>query len=335
MAASRLITSRYSGTCRKCRKAYRAGDRVYWTKGTRGAIHYDCAEPAETPGADNRKRGTSDDAILNISFAELCQVWTDCVDGNHTRHFKRSKNQRWARGMAARWNSGDSWTGGDSEQMKDWILRGYNIPGLQIKEPHISPEIHRRRIKYSEEGEFQYDLMRSGFDYPFLEWEKRPAKPGLKLEIAFEMVASTAAKVIAEYARWIAQAVGAVESAGIDCAIGVTCYLRGAIASNRNRNARVNIEVKRENEAFDLNRWSAIFAPTGFRMLVFVAIALTAERNNEDVDSGLGYPIGAKGFSVKFDDETRVMKIDHPSSPSHFPFEDMTAQLMAALDQAS
>lgn len=293
----------------------------------------DLIRGSANPGLGNAmltNRSKFQDGVI-VSFTELTTAWKMCVDGEINSVFKIEGNRRKMAEFVKRWNRGDSFIGAATDEMREWISIGYRMPGLALGTVPLNPTIPRRRIKYSEEGEFQFDLMRSGFDYPFLEWEKRPSKPGIKLEIGYGSSGGVSARVIADYVRWVGSAISTIEASGVDCAISIIARHSGIW---RNGPATQNeIIVKRENEALDPNSWSPLFSPGGHRMLLFTLLFLSAENAGVTISSDIGRAI-APGYDCDFNPEKRVIETTSSKSSDYFPADAMTTKLMAALEKS-
>jgi hypothetical protein len=243
---------------------------------------------------------------------------------------KRSHNKKVLSNYVERWKSGDkSWTGATDEEMKSWLHAGFHVPGIENANPDLEPLRERRKLKFSEEGELQLDLALSGFDYPFLEWERRARKPGMRLDIGVCFNANTDASVIAQYERWIAQAITTLEESGYDLEVNLAGQVRDSWTNNPG-NEKTLIRVKRENEASDFAEWSALFSPGGFRHLMFLAMILAAEINGQDISGSLGSAYGMD-WKVAMDESERTLRIDNPNGPRDFPEAEMIGKFLATI----
>jgi hypothetical protein len=330
MAITRLITSRYPGRCTRCYKPYAVGARVYWTKGRKGAIHETCPSDSQSETQQSAPTATGN-LEFHRHFTEIADGFKSAVNG--TAKMKRPVNSKKLRELVNRWSyDSGGFFGCTTADMLDWLARGFNAGALQGI-GSVTPSKDRRRIRYAEEGEFQYDLMRSGFDYPFLQWDKRESIPGLKVEVGLNFNASTDASVVLDYEKWICRALYALETAGVDLAVDIVSHINGALRNGQNFDLRIT--VKRENESMDWTQWSAMFSPGGWRMLCFYSIVAAADHFNGDVDEGLGRSNQTNSWNVQFDDETRILRFLVPNSPGHFPENEMTEKLLNAIQNIS
>lgn len=335
MAVSRLITSRYPGRCRKCGNTYRPGERVYWTKGTRGAIHESCqngSQPSGAPESSSQPKPSKEDAVFTTRFTELAAKFRQATEGK--LRLRNDNNQRLLKSFVRRWEINEyDFFGAKTADMLDWLARGYNAGALEGVET-VRPVKDRRRIRYAEEGEFQYDLMRSGFDYPFLEWDKRQSIPGMSVDISMEFLCDVSANVVVEYEKWLCRALYSIEAAGVDTEIAVTTYTVGTFYDAPRKKTLFRTVVKDENEAMDWTQWSAILSPGGYRILIFLSLVTGGDEMGHNVAEGLGHNAERESWGVEFDTEKRKLRITTPSSAREFPEALMTQKLREALTQA-
>lgn len=257
--------------------------------------------------------------VFTIEFAEVRSRWLALVAGTQ---------KPWGRTLSrllSQWQREGHWIGCTIEQMKGWLASGYTTEALSGAFAQYNRTSPRRKLRFDEEGELQADLAMSGFDQPFLQWERRPRKPGLAVNIELSSSGSTDAKVIAAYTTWVAQMLLRFETEGYDLEVNVTNTVRG-LYGNRSEVDQTRVRVKRENEAADFTNWSAMFSPGGLRMLMFSAKCVGGEVKGMDVSSGLGGPIGT-AYECTFDADTRTLTVMCPRTASEFPAADMTAQL--------
>lgn len=325
----KLISLRYAGHCRKCGKEIPAGSQALWYGHRHGVSHYPSCSP-ETPDAKPQRPKTNERVFI-IDWGRVRDTYLSLINKTKTPEqvCKRSHNQSVLAQEYGKWARGDDWTGATGEQMKSWITSGFHVPGIENATPDLIPLRTRRRLKFDEDGELQLDLVYSGFDYPFLEWEKRARKPGMRLEIGICFSAHTQASVISHYERWIAQALTTLEESGYDLEVTISGAVRDSWKGNPGIE-RTLIRVKRENEASDFAEWSALFSPGGFRHLMFLAMILAADDSGQDIEWHLGIPFGLD-WSISLEEQTRTLTLDNPKSPASFPEATMTEQFISLI----
>jgi hypothetical protein len=109
--------------------------------------------------------------------------------------------------------------------------------------------------------------------------------------------------------------------------VDVCFKVKGYTSTSKNVYTIPTIKVKKENEISDFTGWSALFAPTGFRMVGFFAMGLTAEKLGEQTTSGLGVPENRGDFEATWDEDERTLYLDTPNTPRRFDAEAMTNKI--------
>jgi hypothetical protein len=321
----KVIRLRYRGFCRKCRKPIQAGNSAVWLGKGRGVRHTYCFD--DSPQKPEQLKPLPSDPVFRIDFKSLREIYLRVAKGN-VNDFNRLNNKDKAGTYQQRWKKRDFY-GATSDEMRRWLENGYPVQGLDVFPSDLVPKRKRRRIVFTEDGEMQLDLVLAGFDYPFLEWEKRPTKPGMSCVFETAFSAITQSEVIAEYQVWIARALQTLEINGYDLEVSVS--LPASEVWNRGGKVGIEIIVKRENEASDFASWSAMFSPGGFRHLGFTALMLTADHFDRDVRGDLGIPESFGEWKVTYDEETRILHTGVPRHPHSFPEREMTDQLNAII----
>jgi len=227
-----------------------------------------------------------------------------------------------------------SWTGYSTSDVKEWLSKGFNPPALDLGNPPV-PIREKRRLRFAEEGdEFHIDLAYSGVDEYFSEWTKREAIPGLAVQAEMWMSSSTPSETTEAYFSFICRALYALEMAGVDTEVTLT-YTSDDVHPGAHT-SRIEIVVKKENEASDFNSWSAMISPASLRAFGFASMCLHSDERNQPVFSYMGSARYEQNrFFVQWNPESRKLEIGCPStprmSPGGFPEDYMQAQLKKAL----
>jgi hypothetical protein len=321
----KVINLRYADKCRKCGVSISAGSQAYWHGKRFGISHY--PRCTSEPDAKPTKPKTNERTFI-IDWPKLREIYLGLIDGSKQPSdvVKRDHNAKHLAMHLKGWTTDWKWYGASGQEMKTWINSGFHVPGIENANPDLIPHRKRRRMRFGEEGELQVDLALSGYDYPFLEWEKRERKPGMRLEIAVSFSAITNASVIAQYQRWIAQAISTLEETGYDLEVNLSNEVDNSWMRSYGRE-KTMIRVKRENEAIDFAQWSALFSPGAFRHLMFLAKIIGADEAGQDADHGLGSPIGLD-WKVTLDEITSTLSIRNPTAPSSFPEAAMSEEFI-------
>lgn len=320
MSAKR-IRNRFPKPCRRCKGMIPSGTVVYWRKGY-GIYHLAC----ETPQDSAPK--TPVDFVYALEWADLKAAWKSFVGGNDN---ELDRNLSLGERFRSRWqkDSSRAWTGATTDDMRLWLAAGYRVEGLKLN-PALVPTRERRKLRFAEEGELQIDLAMSGFDYPFLEWQKRIARPGMTVNVALQFNSHTPVETVAAYAKWVARAIQAIETAGYNIEVNVVTESRKSFERN-NGKLKMVTRVKKENEHTDFLAWSALFSPGGFRMLTFFQIMKAGDHFNKTVANDLG--IGESNpWKLDYNRETATLNIFHGEGYDPFPGEVWTNQLSEILN---
>ena len=343
-----VIRSRYPGRCKKCKMAYKPGDRIFWKRGVKGALCFECTKiPTDIspiPESQAFSLPSSDvnvDWTYEISFGELKDRWRDFA----ARKFQKlapysQENQDLLKEMQDRMNQDDnhidSFYGFNLEQVEKWLSSGYHPAALESVPTEFAPIRKRRKIYASEEGEYQHDAVLSGYDYPFLSWNKRDSLPGIAVNINLNFWAGVKAEVIQDYQTWLCRMLRTLETSGVDCQITIFSlsynmwlYRPDAITHNR-------IVVKREDEAMDLTEWSPMLSPAGFRGFIFLNYIISSDTANQTAKNSLGTGLNFKQIDWRIDwnHDTRELTLTPPYKPKDFPEDDMTNRIREILKQA-
>lgn len=266
-----------------------------------------------------------------LNFAELKQTYFEAIDKK--RVCKNQSNQSHVMDLVRSWDRHDHFYGPSSAQMREWLHKGYQQPGL-VLDPPIEPVRKRRRVIYGEEGELQIDLMYSGHDYPFLDWTKRETMPGMHCKIHANFQAGTRVDVIAEYYRFVLRSLIALEGSGVDLEIWLTSYSVD-LFSRSNKALESNVQVKKEGEQTDYLGWSPMLSPGGYRHLKFLHYILASDAHGLVANSSLGRGVNqSQPWEIAYDPEERILSFKCPYHPHDFPEKEMEMQLRTVLSEA-
>jgi hypothetical protein len=345
---AKRITTRFAGFCRKCSKPISQGSEAYWTKtnGKSEMWHIECPE-GDAPSDNSTEKytfpwegnfDTSEDGIprYNVDFSELKSDYMKAVNGDTspTNSYRVANRDRLAK-LVENWTKKGTFYGATSEQMLEWLSKGFSVEMLENIESLVQLK-PRRRIRQWEEGdELLVDLALAGEEAPFIQWEKRESKPGLSVVMDCTFNATVDAKIIAEYGRWVARALYTLEAMGFDTSVSYRMITDGSVITGpmANKKTCAEIRVKKENEASDFASFSSLFSPGGFRHIGFLTVVKMAQYFKGNVATGLGRAMPHGDWAVKWDAENRVMRFHHPGSPTHFPSSLMTEMFSGKLDK--
>jgi hypothetical protein len=265
-----------------------------------------------------------------VEWSEVKHAFlTGYETGNFPQKFGRGRG--WCKGER------NSWNGCTADEMAGWLRSGFESPEFPIGDSYI-PKAESRRMVFGEEGELDLTLAWSGHDYPYLSWETRKSKPGLRMLCEFGFSGAISDELIAKYGAWIMGILEGLSTRGYDIELDIrftTHEQNSAVRGNGLRRDMSNIHstiirVKRENELTDLSDFSALFSPGGYRILMFLATALAADKLNAQLDGGIGSCV-SKETSVDYNAETATLDIWANQMSAHYDFEAMSKMVEDAL----
>lgn len=321
------ISLRYKGHCKSCGKELPAGSDAYYAGRRMGVFCYPSCSPDSQPlpVPENKDRRVSFD------FSEIKRAYWDI---SQDAIVKVADNRERLSEQRVSWSTDSGFYGCNAEEMNNYLVRGFPVEGLNSVDMDLLPTRKRRRVIFGEDGELDIDLALSGFDYPFLEWEKRERKPGMRVDIGMDFNAHVPADVIVQYQKWAARLLYTIEEIGYDLEVNLILRtLRSWKGLPPNDIYTVAIKVKKENEASDFSQWSAALSPGGFRHLGFLSIILAGERMGKGTQIGLGSAVPS-AWGAEFSSETRTLTIRQGNDGMPFPEAMMTEKLSALLEQA-
>ena len=267
---------------------------------------------------DNFKRETV------LEWDDVREFFIEAVaNGDNTRFSARQRDA-----VATIRAANPSFHGSTIAEMVEWLEHGFTSDEIQGAESYVK-DIHLPEQIWDEEGE-NVDVCAalSGDDEPFVEWEDLPSKPGIKVVAELAFLGVVQPNVIAEYGAWLAGMVANLEGEGVDVELDVAHPSGGSlIASDDRSKNQMIVRVKRAGEVRDFADYSALFSPSGFRLLGFSARVMACEAWGVTCSSGFGRSLDRRNWEVRWDATERTLYVLRPASPSHFPAEQMSAQL--------
>lgn len=225
----------------------------------------------------------------------------------------------------------DSWYGGSPNQTREWIKCGYNVPASG--NIHAVSSAPRKRTRWREEGD-TLDIGRawSGDPTPFSTRESG-IKQGIRIEAEMLFSANVDSSVIADYGHWLAELASRYAANGHDLEINAV-FSSSRLWRNKPQDCRYRIQLKRFGQQTDYVAWSPLFAPTGFRHLVFSMWSIDAKRRGWRTTVSLGRMIDGTHakWDVSFDAATNTLKIGNKyGHAGPFPRE-LLERLLAKCD---
>jgi hypothetical protein len=250
--------------------------------------------------------------------------------GNFPQQF-RNRNG-WTRGTR------QSWNGCSADQMAGWLRTGFESPEFPIGDQYI-PKSESRHMIFAEEGELDLPLAWSGHDYPYLAWETRKSKPGIRMVVEFGFSGAVNNRTIAKYGAWCLGTLAGLETRGYDIELDF-CFTttgqnssvgpKSIIHSDGSGAHATRVRVKKEGELTDLTEFSALFSPGGYRILMFLATGIAADKIGARLDYAIGRCISHK-TAIEYDENTSTLTVWANQMSDDFDFEAMSRMVDEAL----
>jgi len=244
-----------------------------------------------------------------IEWAEVKKAFTDAIEDGKMLKGSQPINEK-----LRQWHNNptrkDSWEGGSAHQTMQNIRNGYRTEAFAHSAEYAILSERRHWTYNEEEGEIDVDRVMSGYDEIFLDREVRESRPGIRLMIEFSFSWTTSAECIAQYGAWVASLITSLESTGYDLVVDVWINLDNLFqGQSYDQRTNVLIRVKQENEQSNFTDWSALFGPTGYRQLGFLAKCLAGQKIGRKVTHSFGHTVGGKDWGVKYDRDTATVQV--------------------------
>lgn len=295
------------------------------------------------PLRDHEFYGDRECTFVEMPFSELTRYYAGLVDQSQPEAelaALRTNTRTTAviTELRDKWIAGNTFYGGSSETMLDYIKNGYQtgtfvgefLPGVVRSREGTAL---RGRWVWDEQGsEVDVGLALSGDPNCFRSFENRPTLGGLNIVALYSFASSTDHNVIAHYGSWLARLLGTCQMAGISPSLTIDQY--GTGMTTRVNLCLVRTRVKDEHDALDWRRYSCLFSPTGYRHLGFAAMTRAATQGTElfggSLNSGLGQAVSPTNqWDLHWDEATRTATVWSPTFPHEFPESTLTDKLIA------
>jgi hypothetical protein len=221
------------------------------------------------------------------------------------------------------------WEGGTGADTLGWLRDGFRSEEFEASADLVSVS-RRSRVMWSEEdGDVDVGRLYGGYDDFYLSVAESDAKPGLKLEIDFAFAALVQPSTVRQYGAWIAGLIGSLEARGYDLEVTLIDRMTD-LWENARGEQHVAMRVKRFGELSDFTSWSALFAPTGYRHVVFTALGMACDKVGKTLAAGLGTTLPNSEWGVRYDSEANVLTVmndQRASGENACPTEYLTEML--------
>ncbi len=267
---------------------------------------------------------------IPVDFADVKMDFLALLDGTLKVDLSREADHGFSR-LARNPGRIDTWAGGSANQTRDWIRNGYKAPGSPVTgRVDAAP---RKRTRWREEGdELSLERAWSGDPTPFASREPG-TKAGITINAYITFSRSVSITTVSDYGRWLAQLAAGYAASGHDLNINALVPSEARQwTRNDGRDLLYHISLKKFGQQTDYAAWSPLFAPTGYRHLVFSMWSIDAARRGKTTSSGYAGPSRHTDWGARFDPATMTLTIesDYFAQGGGFPAERMTELVKAA-----
>lgn len=251
-----------------------------------------------------------------VPFADVKQAFIEAMESRKVLAGDQPINedlQRWHDNPTRR----SKWEGGQAAHTAKYLREGYFAKAFAHSAEYAVLSDKRRFCYDEDEGELDVDRVFDGFDDIYLTRELQESRPGLRIMCEFTFSWQTDAKIIAQYGAWCASLIKSLEASGYDLVIDIWINVDSLFVGEWSNHTNVLLRVKRENEQSNFTEWSALFGPTGWRHLCFLAMCVAGEQVGKRVDGGFGHTLGGKDWNVTYDRENQQVEVHCNQRPGN------------------
>jgi hypothetical protein len=204
----------------------------------------------------------------------------------------------------------DSWIGGSLGDTKRWMESGFKAPEFKNAGKYVREAKKKRRTYNDFDGNLNLDRLYAGEEKFFEKRTPKTAKPGMTINVEYCFASMVDEKDIRKYGAWVAGFVGGLEKQGYDLDVNVVVKLDAAyVGDTRQDRTTLLMKVKKQGQKSRFHSWSCLFAPTGFRHIVFHALAYAGGKIGRASTHSIGYTIAGQKWGVAYDRKENVVDI--------------------------
>ena len=249
--------------------------------------------------------------VIDIEFFSVKQDFMKALDGAEmpavygtTFHTDAMRDYR------ANPDRDDKWVGGSITETRHWMKNGYRAPEFKNAGRYVRDSKKNRRTFNDQDGNLDLDRLYAGEEKFFEKRTPKTAKPGMTINVEYCFAAMVNAKDVREYGAWVAGLCGSLEKQGFDLEVNVDTILNGLFrGEQRTDETTVRMKVKKRGQKSRFTSWSCLFAPTGWRHIVFHALHVAGAKIGKTPTSSLGMTLAKRGWGVDYDRKENVITI--------------------------
>ena len=195
-----------------------------------------------------------------------------------------------------------SWIGGSMTETRHWMSNGYKAPEFKNAGRYVRDSKKKRRTFNDHDGNLNLDRLYAGEEKFFEKRTPKTAKPGMTINVEYCFAAMVEADDVRKYGAWVAGMCGSLEKQGFDLEVNVDVILNELfLGERRTDQTTVRMLVKKRGQKSRFHSWSCLFAPTGFRHIVFHGLHVAGAKVGKKCQRSLGLTLKNRGWGVDYD----------------------------------
>lgn len=202
-----------------------------------------------------------------------------------------------------------AWEGGSYADTDRYMTDGYKAPEFRSSAKYVRSSAKKRRTYRDDDGNLNLDRLYAGEEKFFEKREKKNVKPGITVNVEYAFAAMVNHEDVRKYGAFVAGLVAAIEKQGYDLEVNVDSLLDNLMVGDRNVRTTVRCNVKKRGQKSRFHSWSCLFAPTGYRHIMFHAYHVAGAKIGKTPVSSLGMTIGGRAWGVEYDRKENTVTI--------------------------
>jgi hypothetical protein len=204
----------------------------------------------------------------------------------------------------------DSWIGGSYADTVRFMEGGYKAPEFRAKGAYVRDSKKKRRTYRDDDGNLNLDRLYAGEEKFFEKREKRDVKPGVTVNVEYAFAAMVSHEDVRKYGAFVAGMISALEKKGFDLEVNVDSILDDLFQRDTPKTrTTVRCNVKKRGQKSRFHSYSCLFAPTGYRHVMFHAYHVAGAKIGKTPRGTLGMTIGGRQWGVEYDRKANVVTI--------------------------
>lgn len=204
----------------------------------------------------------------------------------------------------------DSWIGGTGADTTGWVRKGFKSDAIKSATKYVKQTVKKRRNFNDSDGMPSLERLYSGDPNFYEKPIKREVKPGMTVNVEMFFSGAVDPQTIQIYGGWVAGFISALETKGLDLEVNVRVPVTALMGGeSRSHRSDILMRVKSRGEKARFHAWSCLFAPTGFRHLVFTAFHVAGAKYGKKPTHHLAMSLDRSRFGVNYDRENNTVTV--------------------------